>query len=82
MSEPKNYWLDRSENVTKLYKRLWIVGLALLSVDLFVHRHEEFSFASWSGFYGIFGFLACVVLVLVAKKLRLVLMRPEDYYER
>ena len=82
MSEPKNYWLDRSENVTKVYRGLWMIGLAVLSVDLFLHRHEEFRFASWSGFYGIFGFLACVVLVLVAKKLRLVLMRPENYYER
>ena len=34
------------------------------------------------GFYGIFGFVACVALVLIAKQLRRVLMRPEDYYDR
>lgn len=82
MSESKNYWLDRSENVTKLYRGLWILGLALLSIDLFLHKHEEFDFATWFGFYAFFGFFACVVLVLIAKKLRVVLMRPEDYYER
>ena len=27
-------------------------------------------------------FLACVALVLIAKQLRKVLMRPEDYYDR
>ncbi len=82
MAEPKNYWLDRSENVSKLYRGLWLVGVALLSIDLLLHKHEEFDFATWFGFYGFFGFFACVVLVLIAKKLRGVLMRPEDYYER
>lgn len=82
MSDPKSYWLDRSQNVTRLYKVLWFLGIALLSFDFFLHKHEDFYFATWFGFYGVFGFFACVVLVLVAKKLRLLLMRPEDYYER
>ena len=82
MSEPRKYWLDRSENVTKLYRGLWLTGIALLALDLFLHKHEEFDFAAWFGFYGVFGFVACVVLVLIAKNLRRVLMRSEDYYER
>ena len=82
MSEPKKYWLDRSENVTRLYRGLWGTGIGLLALDLFLHKHEEFGFAAWFGFYGVFGFFACVVLVLVAKKLRVVLMRSESYYER
>ena len=82
MSEPRKYWLDRSENVTKLYRGLWLTGIALLALDLFLHKHEEFDFAAWFGFYGVLGFLACVVLVLIAKNLRRVLMRSEDYYER
>ena len=82
MSEPKKYWLDRSENVTKLYRGLWVTGIGLLALDLFLHKHEEFDFATGFGFYGVFGFLACVVLVLIAKNLRGVLMRSEDYYER
>ena len=82
MSEAKKYWLDRSENVTKLYRGLWGVGIALVALDLFLHKHEEFDFAAWFGFYGVFGFFACVLLVLVAKNLRGVLMRSEDYYER
>ena len=82
MSEPRKYWLDRSENVTKLYRGLWVAGIALLALDLFLHKHEEFDFAAWFGFYGVFGFFACVVLVLIAKNLRGVLMRSEDYYER
>jgi len=33
------------------------------------------------GFYALFGFVACVVLVLIAKEMRKVLMRDEDYYD-
>jgi hypothetical protein len=30
----------------------------------------------------VYGFVACVLLVLTAKALRRLLKRPEDYYER
>lgn len=78
----KTYWLDRSENVTKIYRGLWVVGLLLVAIDLILRRHEDFGFATLFGFYGLYGFFACVVLVLVAKQLRKVLMRDEDYYDR
>lgn len=82
MSKSKQYWLDSSKNVTKLYRGLWVMGIALVGLDLFLHKHEEFGFAASFAFYGVFGFIACIALVLIAKKLRGVLMRPEDYYER
>jgi hypothetical protein len=34
------------------------------------------------GFYAVYGFAACVLLVLLAKQLRKLLKRPEDYYDR
>lgn len=82
MSKSKQYWLDRSENVTRLYRGLWVIGIALVGLDLFLHKHEDFGFAAWFGFYSVYGFIACVALVLIAKLLRGVLMRSEDYYER
>lgn len=78
----KHYWLDDPANVTKLYRGLWTVGILLLLGDLLLHKHENFTFAGWFSFYGIFGFVACVVLVISAKGLRRLLMRSEDYYER
>ncbi len=82
MSEERKYWLDRSENVTRLYRGLWVVGIVLMLADLLLHKHEDFTFAAWFGYYGFYGFVACVALVLTAKALRRVLMRPEDYYDR
>jgi hypothetical protein len=54
----------------------------LLAIDVFVPKHGPFAIEHVYGFYGIFGFIACVALVLIAKQLRRVLMRPEDYYDR
>ena len=87
MSEPKienekPRWLDKSENVKKLYLTVWAIGIVLLVLDLVIHRHPETRFDGWFGFYCIFGFVACVSLVITAKGLRRLLMRPEDYYER
>lgn len=82
MNETKTYWLDRKENVTKVYWAVWIVCGLLLLIDPLIHKHEAFGFAEWFGFFGFFGFVACVGLVLTAKLLRRVLKRPEDYYER
>lgn len=82
MDDHKTYWLDRRDNVRKVYFGLWIFGLAWLVPDFFLHKHEDVGFAAAIGFYAAYGFFACVALVLAAKGLRRILMRPEDYYER
>lgn len=82
MVHEKRYWLDRPENVTKLYRGVWAVGIGLVLVELLIHRHEELAFANWWAFYALFGFFACVALVLTAKGLRRVVKRDEDYYDR
>ena len=43
-------------------------------------EQHGFAFESFSGFYAFFGLVACVALVLAAKELRKLIMRPEDYY--
>ena len=45
-------------------------------------EHGELPVEGWFGFYALYGFVACVLLVLVAKQLRKILMRDEDYYDR
>ena len=82
IANEKPRWLDKSENVRKLYLTVWAIGIVLLVLDLVIHRHPETRFDGWFGFYCIFGFVACVSLVITAKGLRRLLMRPEDYYER
>ena len=78
----KPRWLDHPENVTKVYWSVWIVCGLLLAAQVLVEIHGEFPFEEWFGFNGWFGFVACVLLVLAAKGMRVFLKRPEDYYER
>lgn len=75
-------WLDQPRNVARLYRGLWVLGALLVLADLIVHRHAETRFDGWFGFYGVYGFVACVGLVLAARVLRRIVMRREDYYDR
>lgn len=82
MKNEKRYWLDNPRNVDRIF---WgLVGVcALLTVpDLVYHKYGHFSWESWIGFYGLYGFISCVGLVLLAKQMRKLLKRSEDYYER
>ena len=46
-----------------------------------MHLHGHFAIEGLFGFYGFYGLIGCVGLVLGAKALRVILMRPEDYYD-
>jgi len=56
--------------------------LLLIVVDLFLPKHPYFSWAGYPSFYGAYGFVVCVGLVLGAKYiLRPIVKRKEDYYD-
>jgi hypothetical protein len=81
-SRERAYWLDNPRNVDRLVHGFYAVCGILLAIDVFIAKHGPFAVEHVPGFYGIFGFVACVALVLIAKQLRRILMRPEDYYDR
>ena len=78
---PPGLW-DNPRNVKRLLYVFYFICGALFLVDFLVHRHMVHTWEHLWGFYAIYGWVACVILVLVAKELRKVLMRPEDYYDR
>jgi len=60
---------------------LWASLALLLVLEIFVHKHTYFAWEEWFGFYAVYGFVSCVLLVLVAKYiLRPLVKREEDYY--
>ncbi len=81
MKDEKKYWLDRPGNLQRLLRWFYVICALLFAADLVIHRHVVHPWENLFGFYGIFGFIACVVLVLAAKEMRKVLMRKEDYYD-
>jgi hypothetical protein len=76
------YWLDDRRNVDRIVYGLYGICALLLAIDVLIPKHGPFAIEHFWGFYGIYGFVACVGLVLAARLMRRVLMRPEDYYDR
>ena len=66
----------------RLRRAFYAACALLLALDLAIHRHAEHPWEGAFGFHAGYGFAACVLLVLAAKRMRLVLMRPEGYYGR
>ncbi len=79
--ESGKHIFDNPKNVKIVLWALYGVCGVLLLLDLFFHRHIAHEFETLFGFYPFYGFVACVLLVLIAKEMRKVLMRDEDYYD-
>ncbi len=86
------HFFDKPKNVRRVLRILFaacaaiflldFVDVGLRYVGLAELRHAERSWEGWPGFYAIYGFVACVALVLIAKQMRRIVMRDEDYYDR
>jgi hypothetical protein len=68
-------------NVRRIIVGLFGLCGLLLLLDLLYHKHVHFAEEQRFGFYAFYGFVSCVSLVLVAKVLRVLIRRPEDYYD-
>ncbi len=81
MDDKKQYLFDKPKNVKRLMTGLYVCCAILFALDFVIHRHVMHSWENLWGFYPIYGFVGCVVLVLVATWMRTFLMRPENYYD-
>jgi len=73
-------WLARPSTI----RLLWWVFAAVLALSvaaqLVFKVKGYFGVDEWLGFGAVYGFLACLAMVLVAKALGWLLKRPFDYY--
>lgn len=81
MQAERQHIFDKPRNVKRLLRVLYLLCVLLLAVDFIYQRHAEHPWEALWGFYGLYGFVACVSLVLIAKQLRRLLKRPERYYD-
>jgi hypothetical protein len=79
--DKKQHVFDEPRNVKRVIYALFCVCAFTFLLDFVVHRHVEHPWESLFAFHALYGFVACVVLVLVAKEMRKILMRKEDYYD-
>jgi len=77
----KTHVFDNPKNVKRVILFLFVICGISLGLDFVIHRHVDHPWEAMFGFYALYGFAACVVLVLIAKEMRKVIMRAEDYYD-
>lgn len=76
----KSHWLDEPRHVKLLWRIFLAVLVLIVAVGALIPLHPHFEIESTFGFYAWFGFLACGVMIVVAKAMALLLRRPDTYY--
>lgn len=77
----KPNFFEKPENISLMLKIFYGCCVLLVVLDFVINRYTYHPLENLWAFYPIYGFLGCVVLVFVAKWMRLFLMRDEDYYD-
>ena len=78
----KKYLFDNPRNVKILLRSFFSSLVVLLIIEFFISKHPHFAWEAWPEFYAVYGFVACVALVVAAKYiLRPLMKRREDYYD-
>lgn len=80
-TDDKVYFFDKPENVKRSLIIFYISCGLLFALDFVIHRHVAHDWEKLWGFYPIYGFVGCVLLVFIATGMRTILMRSEDYYD-
>ena len=74
-------WLVRPTTI----RLLWWIFSAILALTVvaqfFIKVKGHFAVETWLGFGAVFGFLCCVLMVVIAKGMGYLLKRDQDYYE-
>ena len=68
---------------TKAMKRIaYAILILIIVVDFFIPRHEIHFFGDRiPGFWSLFGFVACILIILISKWIgRLGIVQDENYY--
>lgn len=73
-------WVDKPGSVSLIFRALAVVCVAAFLLDFTYEKHVYFDIEYIPGFYGIYGFVMFSGLVIMAKALRVLVKRPEDYY--
>ncbi len=77
----RSHIFDNPRNVRRVIYGLCAACALTIVAEFFVDRHVDHPWEAVFGFYAIYGFTACTLLVLTAKELRRVLRRGDDYYD-
>lgn len=73
---------DNPKNVKRIRLCFYIALVLVLLAEFVVEMHKEFEAEHFFGFYAVYGFISYVLLIFVAKIIRKIVMRKENYYDQ
>lgn len=74
--------LDNRERMTPIpWKTMFVLLVAICVAEFFVEVPHHFKF-EFTGFHAIFGGIASLVMIVVAKLYGFLVKRPTDYYAK
>ena len=74
-------FLDASKNRRRVRTFFYISLVLLLVIDLFIPKHGHFAWEEAPFFFAAYGFIGCVSLIFLAKGLRILVKKKENYYD-
>ncbi len=72
---------DKPKNIKRFLTIFYASLGVLLIIDFFIHKHGDFPVEAAPDFFAAYGFFSCVLLIFIAKILRKLIKRDEDYYD-
>ena len=80
-SKESMHWLVRPATIRKLWYLFSAILAATVLLQAVVPIKGYFTVDGWFGFGAAYGFVSCLLMVLVAKLLGVVLKRPQAYFQ-
>ncbi|MBI5971188.1 MAG: hypothetical protein HY884_08560 [Deltaproteobacteria bacterium] len=76
-------WLADAKNRGFVKKASYAALVLVFGADFFVHRHHgAFFWDNLPGYGAVYGFISCIVIIIVSKAIgHAWLMKKEDYYD-
>ncbi|MDO9514878.1 MAG: hypothetical protein Q7J01_02090 [Syntrophales bacterium] len=77
-------WFDKPNNIKKLRISSYVILALSVLAEFFVPSHgAQHAWDKIPGFYALFGFVICMVMIIVSKVLgQFWLKKGEDYYDK
>jgi hypothetical protein len=75
-------WLVRPATICLLWRIFWVVLALTVAAHAVIKVKGYFAIDAWYGFGAAYGFISCLLMVIVAKGLGLLLKRDENYYRK
>lgn len=76
-----DHWLVRRGTVRRLKAGFGVVLALVVLAQAVIMIKSYAGLDDWPGFAAVFGFLCCLLMVLLARALGALLKRRDDYYD-